>query len=222
LGLYGNAATILVVDDEPQLRTAVRRTLLSSGFKVLEAPDGAQAFAIVKQHPGPIHLLITDIVLPHMSGPLLARAARRLRPELRVVYMSSHIGDPIVEQEIDNKETFLLKPFGVDWLRMAVHHALSERRRWRRVAFITKVECRAYQKRTECDSADISEGGMCLKGPGDLNPGDKLSLRFTVFDQLINSSATLVRKREKDFAVEFSGLDSMSKQVIKTYITQQP
>ena len=104
--------TVLVVDDEPLICEQIRRLLEARGYTILPAPNGAEAIAIAAAHRGPIHLLVTDIIMPGLRGPDLARHIRSRRPEVKVLYVSGFqppgAGDPALSQ----KETaFLQKPF---------------------------------------------------------------------------------------------------------------
>ena len=83
-------ATILIVEDEEDVRALTREVLEMTGFTVLESLDAADAIRIAETHPGSIDLLITDVVMPHMSGPDLARRLRETRPALRVLCMSGY------------------------------------------------------------------------------------------------------------------------------------
>jgi two-component system, cell cycle sensor histidine kinase and response regulator CckA len=84
------SGTVLVAEDEKDVREIVRDFLCLSGYTVLEAPDGAHALEIARHHEGPIHLLISDVVMPHMSGHELAARIGELRPETRMIYMTGY------------------------------------------------------------------------------------------------------------------------------------
>jgi signal transduction histidine kinase len=84
------SATVLVVDDEPTLRSVIRRSLAAQGLTVLVAEDGERALAIAEAHPGGIDLLITDVVMPALSGPDLARRLRGRWPALSVLFISGY------------------------------------------------------------------------------------------------------------------------------------
>jgi signal transduction histidine kinase/CHASE3 domain sensor protein len=104
--------TILVVDDEEALGEMTRRMLVRAGYQVLIAANGAQAIEIAANSDGPIHLLLTDVVMAVMQGPAVAREVRTLRPGVRVLYMSGH-AQPVLEAELMLGTEFLLveKPF---------------------------------------------------------------------------------------------------------------
>ncbi len=104
--------TILVVDDEEALREVTRRILTRNGYTVVTASSGAQAMEIAASHVGPIDLLLTDVIMPTMQGPTVANEVRKLRPGIRVLFMSGH-AQPVLEAEAVLGTEFLLveKPF---------------------------------------------------------------------------------------------------------------
>jgi CheY-like chemotaxis protein len=85
--------TILLVEDEQAVRTLTRQILEQSGYTVLEVGDGAQALEIARQHNEPIHLLLTDVVMPGMNGPTLAQSLSSIHPEAKVLYTSGYSGN---------------------------------------------------------------------------------------------------------------------------------
>ncbi|TMM35750.1 MAG: response regulator [Actinobacteria bacterium] len=120
------AATVLVVDDEEDLREAMRRMLERRGFATLTAADPAEAEALCRDHSGAIDLLLTDLTLPGASGGELARAATSIRPDLRVLYVSGLPKDIAVGQGLVGEEAALVqKPFTSDRLADAVRRALE-------------------------------------------------------------------------------------------------
>ena len=122
--------TILVVEDEEAVRKVAARTLRLAGYQVLTAADGEEALLACQGHQGEIHLLLTDVVMPQMSGPHLAKRLQELRPELRVLYMSGYSEDAIVHHGVlDPGTSFVGKPFGGNDLRRKVRQALGGRPR---------------------------------------------------------------------------------------------
>jgi two-component system cell cycle sensor histidine kinase/response regulator CckA len=90
--LARGAETVLLVEDEESLRTLTRNLLEDSGYTVLEASCGSEAVSLARQHRGPIHLLLTDMVMPGMNGHAVAENLALLRPEIKIVYMSGYTG----------------------------------------------------------------------------------------------------------------------------------
>ena len=108
------------------LLSASSELLEESGYTVLEASDGLEALEIARQHKGPIHLLLTDVVMPRMSGPALAKPAAVLHPELKVLYMSGYTGHSDVGRALLSAESELLqKPFTRDALLRKMREMLG-------------------------------------------------------------------------------------------------
>jgi two-component system, cell cycle sensor histidine kinase and response regulator CckA len=119
------SATILVVEDEPQLRSMVATVLRGEHYLVLETEDPLLAVELSRTHAGPIDLLLTDVVMPHLSGRKLAERLASSRPEMRVVYMSGYTEDTIVHQGVlDPSIHFLPKPIIPGELRNIVRQVL--------------------------------------------------------------------------------------------------
>jgi CheY-like chemotaxis protein len=107
----GGVETILVVEDEPSLREKVAEVLAGAGYWVLVASGGEQASQVVRQYTAPIHLLLTDVVMPGISGPQLSEWLRRLRPEMKVLYMSGYPNPVDRGAVLESSHDFLQKPF---------------------------------------------------------------------------------------------------------------
>jgi CheY-like chemotaxis protein len=120
--------TILLVEDEEMVRELAQRALTSSGYTVLEAKDGGQARHICTAHQGPIHLLLTDVVMPGgLSGSQLAQELVLLRPKLKVLYMSGYTENAIVHHGVlEPGIAFLPKPFVPDDLVRKVREVLDD------------------------------------------------------------------------------------------------
>jgi len=104
--------TVLLVEDAHALRELARELLEAGGYTVLEAANGADAISLAEKHPGPIHLLLSDVVMPGMNGPELAGKIIGARPDTKVLYMSGYTGDALPVQELLNSGAALLhKPF---------------------------------------------------------------------------------------------------------------
>jgi PAS domain S-box-containing protein len=109
--------TILLAEDEEMVRNLARDSLKMHGYTVLEAANAGEALLICQQHKGPIHLLLTDVVMPRMSGKELAEQLVRWRPDTRVLYMSGYTDQAIVHHDIlDRGIDFIGKPFTPDAL----------------------------------------------------------------------------------------------------------
>jgi two-component system cell cycle sensor histidine kinase/response regulator CckA len=125
-GEGGRGETVLVVDDEPAVRELARAVLERAGYTVLTAGDGEEALRVVAGHPGAIHLLLTDVVMPGMNGRQLAEALQAVRPALRVLYVSGYTEDALlrrgVRAELDH---FLQKPYASAVLIQKVREVLE-------------------------------------------------------------------------------------------------
>jgi two-component system cell cycle sensor histidine kinase/response regulator CckA len=118
--------TILLVEDEPSLRELAREILEANGYKVIEAERGEHAIRLVEQSQTPIHLLLTDVVMPGIGGKQLATRLLELRPGLHVLYMSGYTDDVINNRGILREDTLLLpKPFTRATLLRRVREALD-------------------------------------------------------------------------------------------------
>ena len=122
----GGSETILLVEDEEAVRAIVSKILQNKGYTVLEAHHGHEALQICKDHQGPIHLMVTDVVMPHMSGRELAERLTSLRPELRVLFMSGYPDKAIAHHGVLEAGTsFLQKPFTLSALECKVRDLLD-------------------------------------------------------------------------------------------------
>jgi CheY-like chemotaxis protein len=118
--------TVLLVEDDESVRTLTRGMLRTLGYRVLDANRAREALALSQRHPGPIHLLLTDVVMPEMSGRDLAELLVTLRPELRVLYMSGYTDDALLRHSVSRAEmAFLQKPFTPASLAAKVRESLD-------------------------------------------------------------------------------------------------
>jgi PAS domain S-box-containing protein len=120
------AETVLLVEDETRVRQLTSRILERHGYTVIEAESGELALERCTAHPGPIHLLLTDVVMPGLSGRETADRVRELRPDIRVLYMSGYTDDEVLRQGVRAHEVpFLQKPFTVEELTARVREVLE-------------------------------------------------------------------------------------------------
>ena len=118
--------TVLVVEDEPAVLALSCRALETQGYVVLSASDAEAAQRIVERHGGTIHLLVTDVVMPGLSGRDLADRLATKRPGIRVLYMSGYPGDAVVQHgALPPGSAFLQKPFSPDGLARKVRDVLD-------------------------------------------------------------------------------------------------
>ncbi len=118
--------TILLVEDDELVRNLTRRALQAEGYTVLEADSGEAALALVKQHQGQVDLLLTDVIMPQMSGRELARRLKAFYPPLKVLFISGYPGDTILRHgSLDTDIEFLPKPFSLSKLTLRVREVLG-------------------------------------------------------------------------------------------------
>jgi len=121
--------TILVAEDERLVRVLAQKVLERAGYRVVVAVGGADALALAERHDGPIHLLLTDVVMPEMNGRDLARRLAALRPGVRVLYMSGYADEAVAQHGVlDPGTAFLQKPFTPEGLAKKVRSVLDEPR----------------------------------------------------------------------------------------------
>jgi len=126
-GLPRGAETVLVTEDEGEVRNLVGQILKNQGYEVLEAANGGEALMICERHRGAIDLLMTDVVMPVMSGRELADRLLLLHPEMKVLYMSGYTDDAIVRHGIlEEGVHFIPKPFSVESLALKVREVLDK------------------------------------------------------------------------------------------------
>jgi len=118
--------TILLCEDEPGIRKLVHAMLAKHGYRVLEAPSPEEALDLARQN-GPIHLLLTDVIMPRMNGFDLARTLREERPDTRVLYMSGYTDNRVgATWELGSDTPFVQKPFTATVLAQKVREALAD------------------------------------------------------------------------------------------------
>ena len=121
--------TILLVDDAERLRPLLSRSLSDRGYSVIEAANGSEALELSREHIGPIHLLVTDLVMPGMNGPALADELLLQRPDMRVLFMSGYAESAVAAGgRLRRGAAFIAKPFTPDVLAREVRATLDAER----------------------------------------------------------------------------------------------
>jgi two-component system, cell cycle sensor histidine kinase and response regulator CckA len=125
-GVARGTETILVVEDEPAVRRASTEFLRMQGYNILEAKDGFDALDVAKQHRSAIDLILTDVVMPNMSGGELAEQIRYLRPGVKVVFVSGYAGRTVLDHKVvDVDKNFLQKPYMLKQLAAKIREVLD-------------------------------------------------------------------------------------------------
>lgn len=118
--------TILVIDDEPEIRKLVGAMVTQFGYAVLTADSGEHALTLYRNHKGHIEMLIADVVAPGMSGPMLADRLTALQPDLKVLYISGYDNTHVVQKYVVEKGHALLsKPFTLEQLKAKMAELLE-------------------------------------------------------------------------------------------------
>jgi len=118
--------TVLVVEDAASVRMVTRQVLERYGYAVMEAPNGETALGLAAKHHGPIHLLLTDVVMPGLSGRQLAEQLAQLRPDMKVLYASGYADNAIVHHGIlESGIAYLQKPYTPETLGRRVREVLD-------------------------------------------------------------------------------------------------
>ncbi|HET9451635.1 MAG TPA: response regulator [Aggregicoccus sp.] len=126
-GQTAKLETLLVVDDDPDVRDLTAEILRERGYRVLEAGSGEEAVRLAADFPRPIHLLLTDVLMPRMDGPTLARNLCARRPGLKVLYMTGYSGRSLAaaDGELPRGTEVLTKPFTFNDLTSRVRAVLE-------------------------------------------------------------------------------------------------
>ncbi len=125
-GGHTGSETILLVEDEPAVRAVARSILKGCGYTLIEAENGAAALELAARHPGTIHLLLTDVVMPGMGGRDVAEQMRRVRPEIRVLFSSGYAAEAGLTDILATQGfAYLSKPFSPAQLAEAVREVLD-------------------------------------------------------------------------------------------------
>jgi CheY-like chemotaxis protein len=122
----GGSETILVVENEDAVRGLIVEMLVGKGYRVLSSASGPEAQAAAKAYDGPLHLLLTDVIMPGMNGPVLADILQRQYEKMKVLFMSGYADDVLGEHGVlDEGTSFLHKPFTTDGLTSKVRYVLD-------------------------------------------------------------------------------------------------
>jgi hypothetical protein len=119
--------TVLLVEDEDAVRALAREVLRRQGYVVLEARHGLDALRVAERHQDPIHLLVTDVVMPHMSGRDLARRLAGARPNMKLLFISGYTDHAVVHRDLTPGSAFLQKPFTPENFAQKVRSVLDEK-----------------------------------------------------------------------------------------------
>ena len=121
-----HTATVLIVEDDPAIREISAKILKRFGYTVLSAEGGDEARQICECHDGTIHVLLSDVVMPGMNGPMVAAMLTRMRPGLKVVFMSGYGTNDIARHGVMAHEVpFLQKPFTPERLANTISEVLA-------------------------------------------------------------------------------------------------
>ena len=214
---------VLLVEDEPALRSLVKSILKSAGYTVLEASDPVEALNLFGHAPDSIDLLLTDIVMPQMSGITLAERLLSLHRETKVLYMSGYT-DELLQEHGVTSAAFIQKPFTPEALRNKVREMLKnrtnpERRQYARFDFPDlAVKCERGDLEMAAQCIDLSEGGILLQDLYEhipMNETLRLSFTLSTGEQPYKLGGRVVRVGPAhQVAVEFEDLSSTERAVL--------
>ena len=117
--------TVLVVEDEELVRSVLVEALENQGYETLTAGTGAEALELADLYVGPIDLVLSDVVLPGITGPVVARALAGTRPEARILFMSGYTEAIILDQGVEGSAPLLVKPFSMQQLYERIEEVLD-------------------------------------------------------------------------------------------------
>jgi CheY-like chemotaxis protein len=183
--------TILLVEDEPGVRSLACEILRKNGYNVLEAGDGEQALELAQNHGGAIDLLVSDVVMPRLGGGQLAKKLAPLYPDMKVLFLSGYTDSSLVHHGVVSKEVeCLTKPYSAEALACKVREILD------RHATQSGRERRTNQRRTPRKAVKV----QCLKGTHGL--GSNLAMELQ--DLSVGGAAVVLKSPlEKGQEVEF-------------------
>jgi CheY-like chemotaxis protein len=123
---HGNE-TILIVEDEGEVRKLISKMLETQGYRILETSNGEDALLVCERRNGPIHLMLVDVIMPGMSGSELAKVLKPLYPEIKILYMSGYTDDAIVRHGfVEKGVNYIQKPFTMERLARKVREVLDK------------------------------------------------------------------------------------------------
>ncbi len=127
--LRKGSETVLLAEDDKRLSVLIGSTLRQAGYTVLAASHGDEALTIARTHPSPIHLLLTDVVMPGMNGRVLSEQLRTFRPDTNVLFMSGYSDDAVLRHGVaSNSAQYIQKPFSMDALMAKMRETLLQSR----------------------------------------------------------------------------------------------
>jgi PAS domain S-box-containing protein len=226
--------TILVVEDESNLRYLVRQFLEKQGYRVIQAEDGAAAMQIAVAHEGMIHLLLTDVIMPGMNGRELAQRVSELRPNIKVLYMSGYTENVIGRDgTLDTGVRLLQKPFTLRDLKNTVREVLDSSLLPAEAAISTQAQARTvpqvpssraqrfqlnlplkYRRIDEDkwhsgETRNISRSGVLFQAEDNLQPNMILEINLVLPSEIAGLSATEVVCRGEIVRTVDSGEEKM-------------
>jgi len=187
--------TILLVEDESSLRNLSRQFLESQGYTVLEAAEGAAAMQICNSHPGPIHLLLTDLIMPGINGRELARRISAMRPETKVLYMSGYTENVIAHNAILEEGIALLqKPFSLSTLKIKVSEKLSSASRAQRFDLQLPLKYRLLGESVwhNGTTENMSRSGMLFRVEETIQPNAQLEINLVLPAEIAGLSTEVI------------------------------
>jgi PAS domain S-box-containing protein len=187
--------TILLVEDESSLRSLSRQYLENQGYTVLEASDGAAAITLSNMYSKPIHLLLTDVVMPGVNGRELARLICAVRPETRVLYMSGYTEHALAQNGILEEGIVLLqKPFTLSTLRIEVREKLSTVSRAKRFNLHIPLKYRLVGERvwSKATTENISRSGLLFRAERIIQPQTQLEINLVLPEEISGLSTAEV------------------------------
>jgi len=174
--------TILLVEDESSVRNLSRQYLENQGYAVLEAADGAVAIQVCKGHSGPIHLLLTDLIMPGINGRELSRRICAMRPETKVLYMSGYTENALAHNRMLEEGTVLQKPFSLSALSTKVREKVSSAFRAQRFNLHLPLKYRIVGESVwrNGTTENISRSGMLFRAEELIQPNAKLEINLVL------------------------------------------